>query len=73
MKLPKYESVRLERSPLVLVAAQINFEEVTTNVQHAQARAFQRAASLDLWSKLQAAPQIRTTFTPVGAVNEPAG
>ena len=71
MNLPPYESIHLARSPLVLVAAQINFEEVTTNVAHFQARAVQRAVALDVWSKLQAAPQIRTTFTPAGAVNEP--
>lgn len=71
MDLPKYESVHLQRSPLVLVAAQINFEEVARDVSHRQARDVQRAISTDFWRKLQAAPQVRTTLTPAGAVSEP--
>lgn len=71
MDLPKYESVHLQRSPLVLVAAQINFEEVAQEVKHPQARAIQRAMTTKIWTTLQSAPQVRTTLTPHGAVNEP--
>ena len=68
--LPAYVSVHLARSPLVLVAAQINFEEVGKDVTHAQAREVQRALDKS-WTRLQAAPQVRTTLTPSGAVTEP--
>jgi uncharacterized protein (TIGR04255 family) len=68
--LPEYVSLKLVRSPLVLVAAQINFEEVGKDVTHLQAREVQRALD-DSWTGLQAAPQVRTTLTPSGAVNEP--
>jgi len=70
MDLPSYASTHLSRSPLVLVAAQINFEEVGRDVSHQQARTFQRCLS-DPWTRLQAAPQIRTTLTTEGVINEP--
>lgn len=70
MRLPEYVSLKLARSPLVLVAAQINFEEVGKDISHGQAREVQRALDTS-WTRLQAAPQVRTTLTPSGAVNEP--
>lgn len=70
MELPEYASSKLARSPLVLVAAQINFEEVGKDISHRQAREVQRALDKS-WTRLQAAPQVRTTLTPSGAVNEP--
>lgn len=70
MDLPEYVSQHLERSPLVLVAAQISFEEVGREVTHEQARRVQRIMGSD-WSQLQSAPLMQTTVTPVGAVNEP--
>lgn len=70
MDLPEYVSLKLARSPLVLVAAQINFEEVGKDITHGQARDMQRTLDKS-WTKLQAAPQVRTTLTPAGAVNEP--
>jgi uncharacterized protein (TIGR04255 family) len=69
-ELPEYVSLELARSPLVLVAAQINFEEVGKDITHNQARNVQRALD-NSWTRLQAAPQVRTTLTPSGAVNEP--
>lgn len=69
MDLPKYESVRLRRSPLVLVVAQINFEDTGSDVSHAQAREIQRVMGND-WTRLQVANQVRATITPTGAVNE---
>ena len=70
LDLPVYESRPLERSPLVLVAAQINFEEVGREVKHAQARQIQKILG-KRWSQLQSAPLVTTTMTPNGAVNEP--
>lgn len=70
MDLPEYDSVPLARSPLVLVAAQINFEEVGREVTHAQARRLQKAVG-GRWTNLIAAPLITTTMTATGAVNEP--
>ena len=69
MQLPEYVSVHLVRSPLQLVATQITFEEVGTEVKHAQARQIQRLVGGD-WSTLQSAPQVRTTITPGAPVNE---
>lgn len=69
-RFPDYVSLELARSPLVLVAAQINFEEVGKDITHSQARDVQRALDPS-WTRLQAAPQVRTTLTPSGAVNEP--
>ncbi|SEP54098.1 TIGR04255 family protein [Amycolatopsis saalfeldensis] len=70
LDLPLYESIEFAHSPLVLVAAQINFEEVGEDVQHAQARDMQKSMPPE-WTVLQNAPQFRTTLTPTGAVNEP--
>lgn len=70
MDLPEYNSVPLARSPLVLVAAQINFEEVGREVTHAQARMLQKAVGPQ-WTNLMAAPLVTTTMTATGAVNEP--
>lgn len=70
MELPEYESQTLRRSPLVLVAAQISFEEVGREITHAQARAFQRAMG-DVWTQLQSAPLMSATITPAGPVTEP--
>ncbi|HEX3731535.1 MAG TPA: TIGR04255 family protein, partial [Mycobacteriales bacterium] len=70
MDLPEYTSKVLARSPLVLVATQINFEDVGGEVTHAQARQMQKVVG-PRWSQLQAAPQMKTTMTPAGAVNEP--
>ena len=52
----------------MLVAAQINFEEVGELV-HSQARRVQKRLGED-WTALQAAPQIRVTFTPTGPIQE---
>ena len=70
MDLPEYTSRALARSPLVLVATQINFEDVGGEVTHAQAREMQNRLG-PRWSQLQSAPQMKTTMTPAGAVNEP--
>lgn len=69
MNLPKYESKHLARSPLVLVAAQINFEEIGREVSHAQARAIQKSVG-GHWTQLMSAPLISATMTDTGAVNE---
>lgn len=71
MNLPEYDSVQLARSPLVLVAAQVNFEEVGREVSHAHARAFQRNLGSDRWPALQSAPRVQATMTPGGVVAEP--
>lgn len=71
MDLPEYVSEHLASSPLVLAAAQINFEEVGREVTHAQARALQKAVGAD-WTQLMTAPLMSTTLTATGAVNEPA-
>jgi uncharacterized protein (TIGR04255 family) len=71
VELPEYDSVRLARSPLVLVAAQVNFEEVGREVSHAHARAFQRSLGSDRWPVLQSAPLVQATMTPGGVVTEP--
>ena len=71
MDLPKYNSVPLTRSPLILVAAQVNFEEVGREVSHAHARAFQRSLGSDRWPALQSAPLVQATMTPGGVVTEP--
>jgi uncharacterized protein (TIGR04255 family) len=68
--LPEYVGEHLSGSPLVLVATQINFEEVGREVTHGQARQFQRAIGGG-WTQLMAAPLLTTTMTPTGAVNEP--
>ena len=70
MELPEYVSTPLERSPLVLVAAQVNFEEVGREVSHSQARAFQRSLGVDRWRSLQSAPLMQATMTPGGVVPE---
>ena len=70
VNLPDYVSKPLARSPLVLVALQINFEEVGREVTHAQARQVQKAAG-PMWTQLQSAPLITTTMTPGGVINEP--
>jgi uncharacterized protein (TIGR04255 family) len=70
MDLPEYTSKTLARSPLVLVAAQINFEDIGAEVRHSQARHMQKLVGSH-WTQLQAAPQMKTTMTPAGAVNEP--
>lgn len=71
MDLPEYVSEHLARSPLVLAAAQINFEEVGREVTHMQARSIQKIVG-GAWTQLIAAPLISTTLTNTGAVNEPA-
>lgn len=68
--LPDYESEKFNRSPLVLVAAQVNYEEVAREIEHRQARNFQGAMGAE-WKHLQSAPLIRATMTPQGAVSEP--
>lgn len=70
LELPGYISAPLERSPLVLVAAQVNFEEVGREVNHQQARAFQRSLGSDRWRSLQSAPLMQATMTPGGVVTE---
>jgi uncharacterized protein (TIGR04255 family) len=70
LDLPEYVSRPLARSPLVLVALQINFEEVGREVAHAQARQVQKAVG-PLWSNLQANPLVTATMTPDGAINQP--
>ncbi len=70
LDLPEYAGERLARSPLLLVAAQINFEEVGRDVTHRQARQVQKAVG-SRWTQLMAAPLATTTMTPSGAVNEP--
>lgn len=70
MNLPDYVSKPLARSPLVLVALQVSFEEVGREVTHAQARQVQKAAG-PMWTQLQSAPLITSTMTPGGVVNEP--
>lgn len=70
MDLPEHTSEHLVNSPLVLAAAQINFEEVGREVTHAQARQLQKAVGGD-WTQLMPAPLISTTLTATGAVNEP--
>ena len=70
MELPEYQSEWLERSPLLLVAAQINYEEVAREIRHEQARRVQKAMGSD-WKQLQSAPLIRTTVTSGGAITEP--
>ncbi len=70
MQLPEYVSQPLTYSPLVLVAAQINFEEVGRGVEHEQARRVQRALGPE-WASLAAAPLVEATMTPGGAVNHP--
>ena len=52
----------------MLVAAQINFEEVGELV-HSQARRVQKRLGED-WTALRASPQIRVTFTPTGPIQE---
>jgi len=69
LDLPKYESEHLARSPLVLVAAQINFEEIGREVAHAQARAIQKSVG-GHWTHLMSTPLISATMTDTGAVNE---
>lgn len=70
MNLPEYTSVRLPRSPLLLVAAQINFEDVGREVTHAQARSVQKHMGPG-WTRLESAPLVQATMTSGGAVNEP--
>lgn len=70
MDLPEYVSEHLPGSPLVLAAAQINFEEVGREVTHKQARQIQKAVGGN-WTQLMTAPLISTTLTATGAVNEP--
>lgn len=70
LDLPEYVSEHLARSPLVLAAAQINFEEVGREVTHGQARALQKAVGA-AWTQLMTAPLVSTTLTATGAVNEP--
>lgn len=67
--LPRYEGEYLDRSPLVLVAAQINFEEVGREVTHKQARDIQKAVD-GHWTHLAPMSLVTTTVTPTGAVNE---
>ncbi|WP_169584584.1 TIGR04255 family protein [Antrihabitans stalactiti] len=69
LQLARYDSEPLQRSPLVLVAAQINFEEIGTGVSHAQAREIQKALDAS-WTSLQPAPQMRVTLTATGPVSE---
>ncbi len=70
MELPEYVSEPLARSPLVLVAAQVNFEEIGREVTHGQARQFQRLLGAP-WSELASAPLMQATMTPGGVVSEP--
>lgn len=69
MDLPRYESEHLAKSPLVLVAAQINFEEIGRGVTHGQARQVQRSLG-PAWTHLESAPLRVTTMTPNGPVSE---
>lgn len=68
--LPDYVSRPLARSPLVLVAAQLTFEEIGPGVLHAQAREIQGAVG-SRWTRLQAQSMVATTATPGGAVSDP--
>lgn len=69
LSLPPYVSEHLKRSPLVLVAAQINFEDVG-NLVHGQARSLQKAMDDKYWNSLQTAQQVRFTVTPTGPVQD---
>ncbi|WP_188037168.1 TIGR04255 family protein [Actinotalea sp. JY-7885] len=69
MDLPRYESEHLANSPLVLVAAQINFEEIGRGVSHGQARQLQRSLG-SAWTHLESAPLRVTTMTPNGPVSD---
>lgn len=53
----------------MLVAAQINFEEIGNDVTHKQAREVQKIVGTS-WTRLQAAPQMRATLTPAGPLAE---
>ncbi len=70
MRLPEYVSRPLAYSPLALVAAQINFEEIGRGVEHKQARSVQKALGTE-WASLAATPLVEATMTPAGAVNQP--
>jgi uncharacterized protein (TIGR04255 family) len=70
MELSEYESRTLANSPLVLVAAQVNFEDIGRDIDHTQARKIQREVGTE-WVQLQPAPLVTATMTPGGAVNEP--
>jgi uncharacterized protein (TIGR04255 family) len=69
LDLPEYVSQHLARSPLVLVAVQINFEQVDREVTHSRARQIQKLAGTR-WRKLQPSSILTATMTPGGTVNE---
>lgn len=51
MKLKEYKSEKFLQDPLKLVASQVNFEEIGSEVEHKQARKFQKFMGAD-WVKL---------------------
>jgi uncharacterized protein (TIGR04255 family) len=69
LDLPVYRSEPLKRSPLVLVAAQINFEDVG-DLAHTQGRKFQKDIDDRFWTALQPAKQVRFAITPSGTVQD---
>jgi len=68
--LPETQSELLTNSPLILVAAQVTYEEVAWEVGHRQARDVQRRLGSD-WTQLQSTPLITSNLTPLGPINEP--
>lgn len=70
MDLPEYVSHLLARSPLVLVSAQVNYEEVGSEVIHPQARDVQRRLGKE-WAQLQTAPRVTANLTSFGITSEP--
>ncbi|MDT5046290.1 MAG: hypothetical protein QOG75_2143 [Mycobacterium sp.] len=67
LDLPAYRSQHLKRSPLVLVAAQANFEEVG-QLSHGQARNVQKKLDDKQWTTLQPATQVQFALTPSGPI-----
>lgn len=70
VNLENYTSRRLNRSALVLVAAQIDFEQVGVEVAHSQARAVQKIMGKE-WTNLKATSLAKTTITSEGFKAEP--
>lgn len=68
LHLEPYVSEPFKRSPLVLVAAQINYEEIGDLV-HGQARTIQKSLG-SFWTALQPANQVRFTITPSGPIQD---
>lgn len=67
MDLREYQSQPLARSPLVLVAAQVNFEDIGEGVAHKSARAVQDLVGPE-WRQLQSAPLKRASMSASGDV-----